>query len=329
MQVFPAYSVRSAGVRCPSRRNFLSGTAALAATAALAPLRAARAQGTSKKTRLVLLGTGGGPRIVAPGRSKSANLIVINGVPYVVDCGEGVAHQLVRAGVALNTLRYVFITHHHSDHNLDYGNLIHDSWAAGLRAPVDTYGPPPIKAMTEAYWQLNRFDIETRIADEGRPDLRKLVTAHEFAEPGPVMQNADVKVTAALVRHPPIVHAYAYRFDAADRAIVISGDTAYSPELIALAKGADVLVSEVMHLAGLENLLKRVPNAATLREHLLASHIVTEDLGKLAAAAGVKTLVLSHLTPQDDASITDDMWVEGVRKHYGGQIIVGRDLLEI
>jgi ribonuclease BN (tRNA processing enzyme) len=310
-----------------SRRNFLSGAAALVATAALAPLRA---QGPAKpKTRLVLLGTGGGPRIVAPGRSKSANLIVVNGVPYVVDCGEGVAHQLVRAGVALNTLRYVFITHHHSDHNLDYGNLIYDGWAAGLRAPVDAYGPPPIKAMTEAYFQLNRFDIETRIGDEGRPDLRKLVTAHEFAEPGVVMQNADVKVSATLVRHPPIVHAYAYRFDAPDRSIVISGDTTYSPELIALAKGADVLVSEVMHLAGLENLLKKVPNAATLREHLLASHIVTEDLGKLAAAAGVKTLVLSHLVPADDASIADDMWVEGVRKHYGGPIIVGHDLLEI
>ena len=309
------------------RRNFLSGAAAFVATAALAPVRA---QVPAKpKTRLVLLGTGGGPRIVAPGRSKSANLIVANGVPYVVDCGEGVAHQLVRAGVALNTLRYVFITHHHSDHNLDYGNLIYDAWAAGLRTPVDAYGPPPIKAMTEAYWQLNRFDIETRIGDEGRPDLRKLVTAHEFAEPGPLMQNAEVGVTAARVRHPPIAHAYAYRFDAPDRSIVISGDTTYSPELIALAKGADVLVSEVMHLAGLETLLKKVPNAATLREHLLASHIVTEDLGKLAAAAGVKTLVLTHFVPPDDNSITDDMWTEGVRKHYGGQIIVGRDLLEI
>ena len=312
----------------PSRRKFLYGAAALAA-GALAPLRAARAQGASKKTRLVLLGTGGGPRVIPNGRAKSANLIVANGVPYVVDCGSGVSQQFVRAGVPLNTLRYVFITHHHSDHDLDYGNLIYNAWVWGLRAPVDAYGPPPIKAMTEAYWQLNRFDIETRIADEGRPDLRKLVTAHEFAEPGPVMQNADVKVTAALVRHPPIVHAYAYRFDAADRAIVISGDTTYSPELIALAKGADVLVSEVMHLAGLENLLKRVPNAATLREHLLASHIVTEDLGKLAAAAGVKTLVLTHLVPPDDNSITDDMWMEGVRKHYGGTIIVGRDLLEI
>src|SRR5437773_5435900 len=141
-----------------SRRNFLSGAAALAATAALAPLRA---QSPAKpKTRLVLLGTGGGPRIVAPGRSKSANLIVANGVPYVVDCGEGGAHQMVRAGVALSALRYVFITHHHSDHNLDYGNLVYDAWAAGLRAPVAAYRPAPIKAMTEAYFQLNRFDID-------------------------------------------------------------------------------------------------------------------------------------------------------------------------
>ena len=310
------------------RRNFLSGAAAWAATAALAPWRAAHAQG-APKTRLVLLGTGGGPRIVAPGRSKSANLIVANGVPYVVDCGEGVAHQLVRAGVGLNTLRYVFITHHHSDHNLDYGNLIYDSWAAGLRAPVDAYGPPPIKAMTEAYWQLNRFDIETRIADEGRPDLRKLVTAHEFAEPGPVMQNADVKVTAARVRHPPVEHAYAYRFDSAERSIVISGDTAYSPELIALAKGADVLVHEAMHPSGLESILKRVPNAATLRQSMLSHHTVTEDVGKVAAAAEVKTLVLSHFVPPDDNSITDDMWAEGARKHYGGAVIVGRDLMEI
>jgi len=84
-----------------------------------------------------------------------------------------------------------------------------------------------------------------------------------------------------------------------------------------------------MHLAGIENLLKKVPNAATLREHLLASHITTEDLGKLAAEAGVKTLVLSHLVPGDDPSITDAMWTEGVRKHYGGAIVVGRDLMEI
>lgn len=312
-----------------ARRKFLAGAAASLAAAALSPLSAARAQGTGQRTRLILLGTGGGPRVLAPGRSKPANLLVINGVPYVVDCGEGVAHQVAQAGVPLNMLRYVFITHHHSDHDLDYGNLIYDGWAAGLRTPVDAYGPPPTKAMTAAYWELNKFDIETRIADEGRPDLRKLVTAHEFDTPGPVMHNDDVKVSAARVRHPPITQAYAYRFDAADRSIVFSGDTTYSPELIELSRGADVLVHEAMHLGGIENLLKRVPNAGTLREHLLASHTVTEDVGKVAAAAGVKTLVLSHLVPSDDATVTDEMWTEGVRKHFTGQVIVGRDMLEI
>jgi ribonuclease BN (tRNA processing enzyme) len=183
--------------------------------------------------------------------------------------------------------------------------------------------------MSAAYCELNRFDIETRIADEGRPDLRKLVTAHEFDIPGTILQNADVRVSAARVRHPPITQAYAYRFDAADRSIVISGDTAYSPELIALAKGADVLVHEAMHLGGLESLLKRVPNAATLREHLLASHSTTEEVGKVAAAAGVKTVVLSHLVPSDDPALNDESWREGVRKHFDGQIIVGRDLQEI
>ena len=143
------------------------------------------------------------------------------------------------------------------------------------------------------------------------------------------MENADVRITSALVPHPPITQSYAYRFDTADRSVVISGDTAYSPELIELARGADVLVHEAMHLGGLEVLLKRVSNAATLREHLLASHSTIEDAGKVAAAAGVKLLVLSHLVPSDDPSLTDDNWIEGARMHFSGKVIVARDLMEV
>ncbi|PYM23209.1 MAG: MBL fold metallo-hydrolase [Candidatus Rokuibacteriota bacterium] len=312
-----------------TRRGFLREAAGGAAAALLLGRGQAAAQGTTARTRLILLGTGGGPRILAPGRAKPANVLVVNGAAYVVDCGSGVAHQFVKAGVPLTTLRAVFITHHHSDHNLDYGNLIYSAWAAGLRTAVDTYGPPPLRAITDAYWQLNRFDIETRIADEGRPDLRRLVAAHEFDQPGLVMQTGDVKVTAARVFHPPIDQSYAYRFDAADRSIVISGDTGYSPDLITLATGADLLVHEVMHLGGVESLLKRVPNAATLRVNLLRHHTSTEDVGRVAAAAGVKTLVLTHFVPPDDASLSDEMWLEGVRKHYGGRIVMGQDLLEL
>jgi ribonuclease BN (tRNA processing enzyme) len=311
-----------------TRRRFVSGGVAMALVTG-ASRRSAQAQSGTNRTRLILLGTGGGPRVLSPGRAKPANLLVIAGQAYVVDCGSGVAQQIARARVPLPSVRYVFITHHHSDHNLDYGNLIYSAWAAGLRTRIDAYGPPPIKAMTDAYWELNKFDIETRIADEGRPDLRKLVVANELGAAGTVMQNVDVKVTSARVWHPPIADAYAYRFDTADRSIVISGDTGYSAELITLAKGADVLVHEVMHLGAVESLLKRVPNAATLRVNLLRHHTSTEDVGKVASAAGVKTLVLSHFVPPDDPTLTDEMWLEGVRKHYSGRIVMGEDLLEL
>ncbi|MDT3679016.1 MAG: MBL fold metallo-hydrolase [Burkholderiaceae bacterium] len=174
-----------------------------------------------------------------------------------------------------------------------------------------------------------RFDIETRIGDEGKPDLRKLVVAHEIAGDGEVFRNDSVRVTAMRVEHPPIRDAYALRFECPDRVIVFSGDTAYLPKLAEFARGADVLVHEVMYLPGVDALVKRVPNAATLREHLLASHTLTDDVGRIAQAAGVQTLVLSHFVPGDDASITDEMWAEGVRKHYSGRIVVGADLMEI
>jgi len=266
---------------------------------------------------------------VGGGRSNPSTLLMINDVPYVVDCGAGTSRQLVAAGVPLNRLRYLFFTHLHSDHMLDYGSVVYNGWATGLHTRVDAYGPPPLKHTTQAFWEYVKFDVNTRIEDEGRPDPRPLLVANEFDAPGIVMQNEDVRVTAATVIHPPIKHAYAFRFDSKDRSIVLSGDTHYASELIALAKDADVLVHEVLYLPNLDKLLARVPNAATLRKHLVDSHTVTEDVGRVAAQAQVKTLVLSHFVPGDDPDITDEMWSEGVRKHFKGRIIVGKDLMEI
>jgi len=183
--------------------------------------------------------------------------------------------------------------------------------------------------MAGDFFDYLKFDIDTRIVDEGRTDPRNLIKTHEINQPGVVLSNDDVKVSACLVRHPPIKQAYAYRFDARDRSVVISGDTAYAPELAQFAKGADVLVHEVMYLPGIDALVKRLPNANRLREHLMAAHTLPEDVGKIAAQAEVKTLVLSHFVPGDDASITDEQWAEGVRKNFKGRIIVGKDLMEI
>src|SRR3989441_1758553 len=216
------------------RRAFLAGTAALVGSAWFPR----RSEGQSVKTRLILLGTGGGPR---PRRANSApaQVIVANEMAYVIDCGNGVARQLVFAGVPLAKLRHVFLTHHHSDHNADYGNLIWLAWATGLRTRVDTWGPPPLEKMTKLFLEMNAPDIKMRIADEGRVLLVPLVHVHELNQNGEVMQDENVTVTATLVNHPPVVPAFSYRFDARDRSIVISGDTARSDNLVQLARGAD------------------------------------------------------------------------------------------
>jgi ribonuclease BN (tRNA processing enzyme) len=143
------------------------------------------------------------------------------------------------------------------------------------------------------------------------------------------MQDERVRVTAALVNHPPVVPALAYRFDAPDRSIVFSGDTTASDAVVALARGADILVHDAMYVPVIDRLLARVPNAATLRKHLLDSHPPVEDVGRVARAAGVKLLVLSHLVPGDDPAITDRMWIDGARKHFGGRIVVAQDMMEL
>jgi len=261
-------------------------------------------------------------------RSISANAIVYDNTLYVIDTGYGAAARLLGAGLPLPAVRYIFITHHHSDHNIDLGPLLSSAWTTGLRTPVDVYGPKPLDAMIKALWEAYRFDLDTRIADEGRPDLRKLVAVHEYGE-GPVLSAGNVEVTALRNLHPPIQESFAFKFKFGTKSIVISGDTAYFPPLAEFAKGADILVHEAMYGPGIEALVNRLPNAATLMDHLKAAHTLTGDVGRIAAAAGVRKLVLSHLVPGDDPSITDEMWSQDVAKWFKGEIVVAQDLMEI
>ena len=138
-----------------------------------------------------------------------------------------------------------------------------------------------------------------------------------------------VRVRAAVVEHPPLRPAFAYRFDTADRSVVFSGDTRPSAALIELARGADVLVHEVMYLPALEKLIASEPQAARLRQHLLDSHTTAEQVGRVASEAGVKTLVLNHFVPGGDAALTDEVWRAAVAPHFKGELVIGRDLLEV
>lgn len=307
-----------------TRRSFGLGLGTAAAACMTSPQIDLSASGS----RLILLGTGGGP---TPKRNRSApaQAIVVNGSTYIVDCGDGVAQQMVQANLPLNSMRAVFVTHHHSDHNADYGNLLLLSWASNLAHRVDSYGPPPLAEMTRQFLALNDYDIRTRMADEGRPPLADLIAPHEISEGGIVMSNDDVTVTAALVEHPPVQPAFAYRFDCPDRSIVISGDTRPSDNLVRLARGADILVHEVMYLPAIDTLLSADSNARTLREHLVASHTTTEQVGRIATEAGVRTLVLSHFVPGGAPYLEDQVWRDAVRPYFSGELIVGRDLMEL
>lgn len=311
-----------------SRRQLIAHAGAWLAFAIARPWSALGQPRLAARTRLILLGTGGGPR---PRKNSfpSSQVILVDGAAYVVDCGDGVATQLVRAGVPLPALRGVFITHHHFDHDADYGNLLLSAWVSGLQRRVDAWGPPPLARMTRLFFEMNAYDIATRVADEGRASLVPLVHPHELTQGGLVMRDENVTVSCALVDHPPVKPAFAYRFDTRDRSLVISGDTRRSDALIHLARGADVLVHEALYLPALDRMVARVPNAATLKRSIASHHTSAEDAGRVAAAASVKTLVLSHLIPADDPELTEQTWIDAARSTYKGRIVVGRDLLEI
>jgi ribonuclease BN (tRNA processing enzyme) len=110
---------------------------------------------------------------------------------------------------------------------------------------------------------------------------------------------------------------------------VFSGDTTPCDGLIKLAEGADVLVHEVMHVPAIERIVRANSNSDRIRAHLLRSHTTLEQVGQVATHAGVKTLVLSHLAPADDAAVPDEVWLAGAKEHFDGEVIVGRDLLTV
>ncbi|WP_157016972.1 MBL fold metallo-hydrolase [Mesorhizobium xinjiangense] len=278
--------------------------------------------------RLVILGSKGGPAIRPGGPSPTSSLIEIGGRRIVVDCGLGVTRGLVDAGMHLNGLDLIFVTHLHSDHVLELGPLVHTAWTAGLASPVRIFGP----AGTGHYWaqflKSMAFDIDIRIEDEGRPDLRELVSVEEFGE-GAVLEENGLKVTALRVDHPPVTQCYALRFDSGERSIVISSDTAPHPPLCAFAQGADILVHEAMLEQGIDRLVSRTANGARLKEHLMASHSLAADVGRIAKDAAVGHLVLNHLIPADDPEIGVDDWIDAVRPAWDGPLTVGSDGLVV
>jgi ribonuclease BN (tRNA processing enzyme) len=276
---------------------------------------------------VTLLGTKGGPAVYPGSAMPTSSLVQMGGEMVVVDCGLGVSRALTAAGIPLSSVRTIVITHLHSDHYLELGPLIHTAWTAGLNAQVTVYGPSGLGEYWRHFLASMAYDIKTRIADEGRPDLASLV-APRTLEPG-AFDVGGVRVRAIPNRHPPVEESYALSFEADGRKVVFSGDTAPFEGFAGFAHDADLLIHEVMHAEGIDRLVARVGNSARLREHLVASHTVAADAGRVATEAGVKALALHHFVPSDDPAIGIEEWEAEVRRHWSGRLYIGTDGLRI
>jgi ribonuclease BN (tRNA processing enzyme) len=194
---------------------------------------------------------------------------------------------------------------------------------------VRVFGPKGLGDYWRDFCAAMRFDIDLRIADEGRPDLRSLVTVTAHGE-GPVLDEPGLRVTALRNDHPPIRDSFALRVEAAGRCVVFGGDTAPFPPLADFARGADLLIHEAILLPAIEALVARVGNGDDrLKRHILRSHTPAADAARIAVEAGVKALALNHLIPSDDPAYGEADWMVAVRPVWDGPLFVGRDGLRI
>jgi ribonuclease BN (tRNA processing enzyme) len=274
---------------------------------------------------VALLGVKGGPAIRPGSSMPTSHLLRLGGRTVLVDAGLGAARGVMEQGVGLHALDLIVITHLHSDHYLELGPLLHTAWTAGLKRPMRVIGPAGLAAYFEAFWSAMAFDIELRIADEGRPDIREMVDLQALRE-GAVLDEDGLHLRAMRNVHPPIEDSFALRFEGEGKAVVFSGDTAPMAEMVGFAKGADLLVHEAMLLEGVDALCARVGNGDDrLKTHLLRSHTPAGEAGRIATQAGVGALALNHLIPNDDPDFTESHWRAEVAPHWSGPLHIGRD----
>lgn len=272
-------------------------------------------------TQVVLLGTG--TPNADPDRSGPAIAIVVNGTPYIIDCGPGVvrrAEAARRRGVkalAAPNLKTAFITHLHSDHTAGYPDLILTPWVLERSDPLEVYGPRGIKAMTEHILKAYKEDIQIRIGGlEPANNTGYKVHAREI-KPGVIYRDRNVTVKAFLVNHGSWQQAFGYRFEAPDRTIVISGDCKPSRSVVENCDGCDILIHEVYCKAGF---LKRTPD---WQKYHSSFHTSTLELAEIARNARPGLLLLYH---QLFFGCSDEEMVDEIRKAYGGNVVSGRDL---
>jgi ribonuclease Z len=282
------------------------------------PSNAAPAAGA---TLLVMLGTG--TPNPDPERSGPAVAIIAGGRPYLVDCGPGVvrraaaAHRNGVTALDMPNLTRLFVTHLHSDHTAGFADLILTPWILEREQPLEVFGPPGIRSMTEHILAAYSEDIDIRLHGSQPQNATGIqVNAHEI-EPGKIYQDENVAVTAFAVPHGAWRHTFGFRFETEDRSIVITGDTIATDAVVEACDGCDVLVHEVYAKTGLDR------RTADWQEYHRASHTSGVELGEIAARARPGLLVLYH---QLLWGATEAELLAEIRQSFDGPVVFADDL---
>jgi ribonuclease Z len=280
----------------------------------------------SSRTQVVLLGTGSPP--ADPLRSGPATAIVVNDASYLVDLGPGVVRRASAAAekgipsLSASRLQTAFITHLHSDHTVGYPDLIFSTWVLGRRGPLKVYGPVGLTSMTTHIMEAWQADIDIRTKGLERRSRAGLeVEAHDVT-PGVVYQDANVKVTAFQNAHGEWAATFGYRFDTADRSIVISGDTNPSDALVQQCQKCDVLIHEAYSDG------YRPADIPNWLEYRSKYHTTTSQLAEIAVKTAPGLLIIHHRGVGLGArEISEQQYIAEVRQRgYSGKVVVGHDL---
>lgn len=294
----------------------------------------------AKPSSVITLGTAGGP-MQNPNRAQPSFVLMNGEAPILIDCGEGAMGQLRRANVEYRDVHHIFLTHHHFDHIGSLFACLGLNMMTQRRTPLSIYGPPGTKAILDNLIAACNVPNEIGFGVPGQqlPHPRDFVAVTEIT-PGDEITIDALKVTCCENTHYRTEDKFgeegylslSLRFDLPDRVVVFTGDTGPCKALESLAKGADLIIGEMMDLditmARIRGMNPDMPeeHLQQIKNHLSHHHIGAEDLANLAVAAGAKQVVATHFPPGIADPETADGYVARVNKVFGGAFSIGQDL---
>jgi len=294
------------------------------------------------ETSFIVMGTMGGP-VPAPDRGQPSNLLIVNGEKTLVDVGDGTAQRLSKLRLPTAAIDNILISHLHFDHMGGLQAMIGLRFQTNSPKPLQIYGPPGTETLVDGLLasMIPAMEANYGIPGETAFTMEQLVKTHVI-KAGNSFMLGDTKVMVAQNTHYsfPVdnpkgkkFQSLSFRFETPDKTIVYTSDTGPSTEVEELAKGTDILISEMLDVEMTVNLIKRVdPDISPkrlegMKIHFAKHHLTPTDLGKMAANTGVKQLVVTHLVPGGTMKKSDlDSYMKEIAFHYKGKITIANDM---